>query len=82
MLDRDSLRAAIPQVGHDLVVVDDLVLDVDRRAVDLEDPLDDLDGTGGDFIIGVGDERNDKWKGFVSGAAEFLLSLLASLEAL
>ena len=38
--------ATVAQVGHDLVVVDDLVLDVDRRSVDLEHALDDLDRSG------------------------------------
>ena len=40
----DEARAFRSQVIDDLLVVDDLVADVDRRAVDLERPLDDGDG--------------------------------------
>ena len=40
-VDEDGAQSFEP--AHDVVVVDDLVTDVDRRAVRLEQPLDDLD---------------------------------------
>ena len=42
LLDED--RAALAQLGHDVLVVDDLLAHVDRRAVELERALDGLDG--------------------------------------
>src|SRR5207245_3076976 len=41
VLDEDRAEALEP--AHDVLVVDDLVADVDRRAVLLEQALDDLD---------------------------------------
>ena len=41
----DEDRAAITQFLDDVLVVDDLLADVDRSAVQLERPLDGLDGT-------------------------------------
>src|SRR6185295_15085180 len=38
----DEDRAALAQRGHDVLVVDDLLADVDRRAVQLERALDRL----------------------------------------
>ena len=42
LLDED--RAALAQLGDDVLVVDDLLAHVDRRAVELERALDGLDG--------------------------------------
>src|SRR6185503_20790837 len=70
VLGLDEDRAELLQAAEDVVVVDDRVADVDRRAVLLEQPLDDLDRP-----VHTGAERARRGK---KDAASHHMSLLAT----
>ena len=55
----DEDRAALAQLGDDVLVVHDLLADVDRRAVQLERALDGLDGAvdAGAVAAGAGEQE-------------------------